>query len=68
MEKQKEYNLRCLLAKVRYYMRKGVGQAPTAGKQTQQKQCRTFSHIGVELEKSYSRTRSEVGSERVKDL
>jgi hypothetical protein len=31
-------------------MRKSVGQAPTAGKQTQQKPCRTSSDIGAELE------------------
>jgi hypothetical protein len=42
MEEQKEYNLRYLLVKV---MRKSVGQAPTAGKQTQQKPCRTSSDI-----------------------
>jgi hypothetical protein len=46
MEKQKEYNLRYLLA----YMRKSVGQAPTAGEQTQQKTCRTSSDIGAEQE------------------
>jgi hypothetical protein len=54
MEKQKEYNLRFLLAKVRtkspYYMRKSVGQAPTAGEQTQQKPCRTSPDVGAELE------------------
>jgi hypothetical protein len=50
MEKQKEYNLRYLLAKVPYYMRKSVGQAPTAGEQKHQKPCRTSSDIG-ELEK-----------------
>jgi hypothetical protein len=47
-------------------MRKSVGQAPTAGEQTQQKPCRTSSDIGAELEKSYCRTRSNVGPERVK--
>jgi hypothetical protein len=31
-------------------MRKSIGQAPTAGEQTQQKQCRTSSDIGAELE------------------
>jgi hypothetical protein len=31
-------------------MRKSVGQAPTAGEQTQQKPCRASSDIGVELE------------------
>jgi hypothetical protein len=31
-------------------MRKSVGQAPTADKQTQQKPCRTSSDIGTELE------------------
>jgi hypothetical protein len=31
-------------------MRKSVGQAPTAGEQTQQKPCRTSSDIGAELE------------------
>jgi hypothetical protein len=31
-------------------MRKSVVQAPTAGKQTQQKPCRTSSDIGAELE------------------
>jgi len=31
-------------------MRKIVGQAPTAGEQTQQKPCRTSSDIGAELE------------------
>jgi hypothetical protein len=31
-------------------MRKSVGQAPTAGEQTQQKLCRTSSDIGAELE------------------
>jgi hypothetical protein len=30
-----------------YYIRKGVGQAPTAGKQTQQKPCWTFSGTGA---------------------
>jgi hypothetical protein len=53
MEIKKEYNLRYLLAKVRtspYYMRKSVGQAPTAGEQTLQKPCRTSSDIGAELE------------------
>jgi hypothetical protein len=33
-----------------YYMRKSVGQAPTAGEQTQQKPCRTSSDIGEEQE------------------
>jgi hypothetical protein len=46
-------------------MRKSVGQAPTAGEQTQQKPCRTSSDIGTELE-NHSRTGSDVGSERVK--
>jgi hypothetical protein len=32
-------------------MRKNVGQALTAGEQTQQKPCRTSSDIGAELEK-----------------
>jgi hypothetical protein len=50
MEKQKEYNLRYLLAKVRTTCEKSVGQAPTAEEQTQQKQCRTSSDIGAELE------------------
>jgi hypothetical protein len=50
IEKQKEYNLRYLLAKVRTTLRKSVGQAPTAGKPTQQKPCRTSSDIGAELE------------------
>jgi hypothetical protein len=31
-------------------MRKSVGEAPTAGKQMQQKPCRRFSDIGAELE------------------
>jgi hypothetical protein len=31
-------------------MKKSVGQVPTAGKQTQQKPCRTSSDIGAELE------------------
>jgi hypothetical protein len=31
-------------------MRKSVGQAPTAGEQTQQKPCRTSSDIRAELE------------------
>jgi hypothetical protein len=31
-------------------MRKSVGQVPTAGKQTQQKPCRTSSDIGAEQE------------------
>jgi hypothetical protein len=31
-------------------MRKSVGQAPTAGEQTQQQPCRRFSDIGRELE------------------
>jgi hypothetical protein len=31
-------------------MRKSVGKAPTAGKQTQQKPCRTSSDTGAELE------------------
>jgi hypothetical protein len=44
-------------------MRKSVGQAPTAGKQTQQKPCRTFSNI--EAEQENHRTRFDVGSERV---
>jgi hypothetical protein len=43
MEKQKEYNLR-------YLLRKSVGQALTAGKQTEQKPFRTSSDIGAELE------------------
>jgi hypothetical protein len=50
MEKQKEYNLRYLFGYIPYYMRKSVGQAPTAGEQTQQKPCRTSSDIGAELE------------------
>jgi hypothetical protein len=50
IKKQKEYNLRYLLAKVRKYMRKSVGQAPTAGEQTQQKPCRTSSDIRAEQE------------------
>jgi hypothetical protein len=49
MEKQKVYNLRYLLAEVRT-TRKSVGQAPTAGEQTQQKPCRTSSDIGAEQE------------------
>jgi hypothetical protein len=31
-------------------MMKSVGQAPTAGEQTQQKPFRTFTDIGAELE------------------
>jgi len=31
-------------------MRKSVGQAPTAGEQTQQQPCRTSSDIGLEQE------------------
>jgi hypothetical protein len=31
-------------------MRKSIGQAPTAGEQTQQKPCRTSSDIEAELE------------------
>jgi hypothetical protein len=31
-------------------MSKSVGQAPTAGEQTQQTLCRTSSDIGAELE------------------
>jgi hypothetical protein len=31
-------------------MMKSVGQAPTAGEQTQQKPCRTSSDIGADLE------------------
>jgi len=31
-------------------MRKSVGQVPTAGKQMQQKPCRTSSNIGAEQE------------------
>ena len=31
-------------------MRKSIGQAPTAGEQTQQKPCRTSSDIGAEQE------------------
>jgi hypothetical protein len=51
IQKQKEYNLRYLLAKVcMYYMRKSVGEAPTAGEQTQQKPCSTSSDIGAEQE------------------
>jgi hypothetical protein len=50
MEKQKKYNLRYLLAKRPYYMRKSVGQAPIVGEQRQQKPCRTSSDIGAELE------------------
>jgi hypothetical protein len=61
MEKQKEYNLRHLLAKD---MRKSVGQAPTAGEQKQQNPCRASSDIGAELE-NHSEKRSDVGSERV---
>jgi hypothetical protein len=45
-------------------MRKSVGQAPTAGEQTQQKPCQTSSDIGAGQEKYYCRTRSDVGSER----
>jgi hypothetical protein len=48
MEKQKEYNLRNLLAKSPYYMRKSVEQAPTAGEESQQKLCRISSDIGAE--------------------
>jgi hypothetical protein len=33
-----------------YYTRKSVGQAPTAGEQTQQKPCQTSSDIGAEQE------------------
>jgi aspartyl/asparaginyl beta-hydroxylase (cupin superfamily) len=40
-------------------MRKSVGQAPTAGEQTQQKPCRTSSDIGAE--------QFNVGWERVKN-
>jgi hypothetical protein len=46
-------------------MRKSVGQAPTAGEQTQQKLSDVFRHRnGTGL--SYCRTRSDIGSERVK--
>jgi hypothetical protein len=45
-------------------MRKSVGQALTAGKQTQQKSCRKSSDIGAELENHIVGTRSDVGSER----
>jgi hypothetical protein len=47
-------------------MRKDVGQAPTAGEQTQQNPRRTSSDIGAEQENYKSRTRFDVGSERVK--
>jgi hypothetical protein len=47
MKKQKEYNLRYLLAKVRT-TKKSVGQALTAGQQMQQKPCRTSSDIRAE--------------------
>jgi hypothetical protein len=47
-------------------VRKSVGQASTAGEQTQQKPCRTSSDIGAAQEKSYSRTSFDVGSEMVK--
>jgi hypothetical protein len=50
MEKQTEYNLRYLLGKSPYYMRKSVEQVPTAGEKEQQKPCRTSSDIGAELE------------------
>jgi hypothetical protein len=49
MGTQKVYNLRYLLAYSPYYMRKSVGEAPTAGEQTQQKQCRTSSDVRAEL-------------------
>jgi hypothetical protein len=48
MEKQKQPALSVGLSP--YYMRKSAGQALTAGEQTQQKPCRTFSDIGAELE------------------
>jgi hypothetical protein len=50
MEKQKKYNLALSVGQSPYYMRKSVGQALTAGEQTQQKPCRTSSDIGAELE------------------
>jgi hypothetical protein len=50
-------------------MRKSVGQAPTAGEQTQQNPCQTSSDIGADLENhTRTRTRSDIGSERVKYL
>jgi hypothetical protein len=43
-------------------MRKSVGQAPTAGEQTQQKPCRTSSDIGAELENhTVGRGRCRIG-------
>jgi hypothetical protein len=50
MKKQKEYNLRYLLAEFRTTWEKNVGQTPTAGEQMQQKPCLTSSDIGAELE------------------
>jgi hypothetical protein len=38
------------LAKIRTTWGKSVGQAPTAGEQTQQKQCRNSSDIEAEQE------------------
>jgi hypothetical protein len=66
MEKQKEYNLRYVLAKIRNYMRKSVGQAPTAGEQNETKTVSDVFRHRSRTGKSYCRTRSDVGSERVK--
>jgi hypothetical protein len=46
-------------------MRKSVGQAPTAGEQTTKTVWDIFRHRS-RTGKSYYRTRSDVGSERVK--
>jgi len=47
-------------------MRKSVGQAPTEGEQTQQKTVSDVFQHRSGTGKSYCRTRSDVGSERVK--
>jgi hypothetical protein len=63
MKIQKEYNLRYLLAKVRTTWENASDRLRQRGEQTQQKSCRT-SWSGIE--KSYCRTRFDVGSDRVK--
>jgi hypothetical protein len=64
MEKQKEYNLCYLLAKVRTTRGKALDRLRQRASK-RNKKCRTSSDIGAEQEKSYCRTRFDVGSESV---
>jgi hypothetical protein len=67
MEKQKEYNLRYLLAKVRTTLGKASDRFRQRANKRKKAVSDVFRHRS-KTRKSYCRTRSDVGSERVKNI